>query len=251
MIQCQFMLSKMIIQKKNHRPPTPMTQKHYRNEIKSENSNRQPGRWQFQLGTVLDNLYLEKLGKYYFKKGFSVSPKSRKRRKSATKKKMICTGRGCRCGTAFATRKLLLAHYMERQCYKCKKCDMSFQSGRWRFWRYMKHVTCCMYVGTIFKDPSKTSEKTTDHAQSWSSSDRKEIIRIYVQDTQLLGDFFNCWRTCPTWTWATLQVRLWCRIFHKVRASASQKRRPMWLSRLWQMWHKLFRRRSCFAASIR
>ena len=53
---------------------------------------------------------------------------------------MICTGRGCRCGTAFATRKLLLAHYMERQCYKCKKCDMSFQSGRWRFWRYMRHV---------------------------------------------------------------------------------------------------------------
>ena len=84
----------------------------------------------------------------YFNKGFSVSPKSRKRRKSATKKKMICTGRGCRCGTAFATRKLLLAHYMERQCYKCKKCDLSFQSGRLRFlkWIHSTFKQNCAWV---------------------------------------------------------------------------------------------------------
>ena len=121
MIQCQFMLLKMIIPKRNHRLPTLMTLKLYRNEIIFPPSRED------KLGRISIR---ETLVSIISKKEFSVSPKSRKRRKSATKKKIICTGRGCRCGTAFATRKLLLAHYMERQCYKCKKCDMSFQSGR-------------------------------------------------------------------------------------------------------------------------
>ena len=125
MIPCQFMLLKMIIRTMNLHPPSPMMLRRYRNEINIQS---------FLVSRNFESNNLDqKWTNIISKKGFSVSPKSRKRRKSATKKKIVCTGRGCRCGTAFATRKLLLAHYVEKQCYKCKKCEISFQSGRKKF----------------------------------------------------------------------------------------------------------------------
>ena len=46
--------------------------------------------------------------------------------------KNICRGPGCRCGKYFYSREELQAHYYEKGCYKCSKCDDKFPSGRFQ-----------------------------------------------------------------------------------------------------------------------
>ena len=56
--------------------------------------------------------------------------------KVTNKSKNICRGPGCRCGKYFYSREELQAHYYEKGCYKCSKCEDKFPSGRFQNWSF-------------------------------------------------------------------------------------------------------------------
>ena len=56
--------------------------------------------------------------------------------------KNICRGPGCRCGKYFYSREELQAHYYEKGCYKCSKCEDKFPSGWFQNYSFTLKSRC-------------------------------------------------------------------------------------------------------------